>query len=341
MNEEYPIVSVLILNYNGKKLLEVCLPSLYNQDYKNIELIVIDNNSNDNSVEFVKKYYPDIKIIVNRENLGFSEANNIGIKQAIGQYIFILNNDTEVDRSCVKNLIEVAEKNKDKVGMFATKVLSYYQRDTIDNLGHLIYQDGLNRGRARLEKDHGQYEKIEEVCFPSGCAALYRKDILNSVGLFDEDFYYFGEDTDLGLRIRLAGWICLYILNAIVYHMYSASVGKYSHLKALYVERNRLWVAVKLFPLSLILLSPYYTFKRYLYQIYGVITKKGSSGKFAEEFSSLNLVFILAKAWLLALAGLPKMIRKRKMVNRKISNKEVYSWFSKFGISAKELTMKD
>ena len=101
---------------------------------------------------------------------------------------------------------------------------------------------------------------MEEVFFPSGCAALYRREMLDEVGLFDEDFFAYGDDTDLGLKGRLAGWKCLYVPKAIVYHRYSQSSGAYSALKAFYVERNRVWIAVKYFPLSLLLESPFYTF---------------------------------------------------------------------------------
>ena len=341
---DLPLVSVLVLNKNGRKLLEICIPSILKQSYENIEIIVIDNGSNDDSIEYLKDKFTQVIIIENKQDIGFSAANNIGIKQSSGEYIFILNNDTEMDTHCISRLVNVANDEKySKVGMFSPKILSYFDRNVFDNVGHLIYKDGLNRGRGKLEKDIHQYDKIEEICFPSGCAAFYRKKVLNEIGLLDEDFYYFGEDTDLGLRARMAGWISMYIPDSIVYHMYSATAGKYSPKKAFLVERNRLWVAIKIFPISLLLISPYYSLKRYLYQIYGVLGKRGSAGKYIENYSAGSLFFILLKAWYFGLSGAPKMLKKRKIIqkNKKVTNKEIYSWFIRFGISVKELTLKE
>jgi len=341
---DLPLVSILVLNRNGKELLEICVPSILNQNYKNIEIIVIDNGSNDGSIKYLKNRFPQVKIIENKKDIGFSAANNAGIKESKGEYIFILNNDTEMDKNCVSSLVNIAEDEEySKVGMFSPKILSYFDRNVFDNVGHLIYKDGLNRGRGKLEKDDQQYDKIEEICFPSGCAAFYRKKVFNEIGLLDEDFHYYGDDTDLGLRARMAGWISMYIPEAIVYHMYSATAGKYSPIKAFLVERNRLWVAIKIFPISLLIFNPYYSSKRYLYQIYGVLGKKGSAGKYIENYSAGSLFLILLKAWYFGLRGLPKMLKKRKIIqkNKKVSNKEIYSWFKRFGISAKELTLKE
>lgn len=342
MSINCPVISIIIVNYNGKRFLETSIPSILNQTFKDYEIILVDNGSSDDSIEYISSHYHQIKIITNQKN-SFSAGNNAGIRQAKGSYFFIVNNDVELERNCLQELMAAIKKSKANVGMWATKILNFYNRKIIDNTGLLIYQDGLSRGRGRLETDRGQYQEIDEVCFPSGCAALYKREVINEIGLLDDDFIFFSEDVDLGLRIRLAGWTCLYVPRAIVYHMYSATSGRYSPQKAFLAERNRFWVAVKIFPLGLLLLNPYYSLKRYLYQIYGILTKRGSADKFIKEFSKVKLIIILFKAWFAALAGLPKMLKKRQIIqkNKKVSKKEIYSWFKKFGISARELALKD
>ncbi len=338
-----PLPSVIVLNWNGKRFLDECLSSLRAQTYKDFEVILVDNGSNDGSVEFIKgKYGGLVTLIENERNLGFATGNNQGIRAAKGDYILLLNNDTKVDPRWMEKLVKVAEEDR-TVGMCASKILCYDDPRVIDNVGHLIYRDGLNRGRGRLEKDMGQYEEIEEVLFPSGCAALYRREMLEEIGLFDDDFFAYGDDTDLGLRGRWAGWRCLYVPQAVVYHKYSGSTGSYSPFKAFYVERNRVWIALKFFPLRLLYKTPYYTLKRFILQAYGALFHRGAAGKFTEEFSAGELLVVLIKAYFSALGGMPKIWRSRKEIRKfkRVSNKEIISWFDKYGISAREIALKE
>ncbi len=191
--------------------------------------------------------------------------------------------------------------------------------------------------------DHGQYENLEEVLFPSGCAALYRREMLEEVGLFDEDFFAYGDDTDLGLKGRLAGWKCLYVPKAIVHHRYSQSSSPYSPLKAFCVERNRVWIAVKYFPLSILLESPFYTLLRLLLQGYGALIGRGAAGRFSEAHSPGKLLQVLLKAYLAAFRGLPGMWKKRREIKRRtrVSEAEIRSWFRRFGMGAREISLKD
>ncbi len=342
-NQSCPLASVIIVNWNGKKHLEVCLGSLLRQSYLNFEIILVDNASTDGSIEFLKQNYSNrLKIMQNNENLGFAGGNNVGIKAANGKHILLLNNDTEVHEKWIEELVKVAEQDP-SVGMCASKILSFYNRNVIDVAGHLLYRDGLNRGRGRLEVDHDQYNRVEEVLFPSGCAALYRKKMLDEIGLFDESFFAYGDDTDIGLHGRIAGWKCMYVPTAIVYHKYSGSTSAYSPQKAFWVERNRLWILIKYFPLYMILISPFYTLIRFLMQGYGVITKKGAAGKFVSEYSSGQLLLIVIRAYWAAMKGLPEMWRKRKDIKRlsKVTNKEFSMWLRQYGIGVKELSLKD
>src|SRR5207253_10307584 len=130
--------------------------------------------------------------------------------QARGQYVALLNNDAEAEPGWLAALVRAAQGAPD-VGMFATKILRYDHRDVIDKVGHLIYPDGQNRGRGSGESDRGQFDQQEEVLLPDGCAALYDRRVFETAGLFDEEFFAYGDDAEMGLRARLAGWRCLYI----------------------------------------------------------------------------------------------------------------------------------
>ncbi len=342
MRGSTPFLSLIIVNWNGKDWLKMCLKSLKNQIFKNFEIIIVDNGSSDGSVQFIRSEYPECKLICNDFNKGFAKGNNQGIRIAKGKYIVVLNNDAQADPNWLSEMVEVVEEDS-KVGMVASKIFLQGCDKVIDNVGHLIYPDGLNRGRGRLEKDYGQYDKREEVLFPSGCAALYRKEMLNEIGLFDEDFFAYGDDTDIGLKGRLAGWKCVYVPKAIVYHKYSQSSGAYSPLKAFYVERNRIWIAIKYFPFTMLLLSPFYSFLRYGLQAYGVLTGKGASGKFRKEYSAFLLFCTLTKAQISAIKGAPKMLKKRKEIKKitRLSEKEIKNLLNRFRISPKEIALKD
>ncbi len=338
-----PLVSVIVVNWNGKKYLADCLQSIRAQTFSDYEVILVDNGSTDGSVEDVQQNFPGwVHVLANERNEGFSGGNNRGIKAAVGKYIVLLNNDAQADPRWVEELVKVAEENP-QAGMLACKIYLQGGSKIIDNVGHLIYRDGLNRGRGRLELDRGQYEKMEEVFFPSGCAALYRREMLEEVGLFDEDFFAYGDDTDLGFKGRLAGWKCLYVPKAVVHHRYSQSSGAYSALKAFYVERNRVWIAVKYFPLTLLLESPFFTFLRFALQGYGALVGRGAAGRFSEAYSFGKLLQILCKAYLAAFRGLPGMWEKRREIKRRtrVSEGEIRSWFCRFGMSAREISWKD
>ncbi len=339
-----PKVSVIVLNYNGKHHLKECIDSILNQTYRNYEIIVIDNGSNDGSVEFLNEMYKDkIYLIQNRTNLGFAEGNNIGIASSSGNYIALLNNDAVADFKWLEELVLAIEDSDETYGMWASKILFYDNKKIIDTVGHLIYPDGLNRGRGKGELDSGQYNIKEEVFFPSGCAAIYSKKMLDIIGGFDNDFFAYGDDTDIGLKARLAGWKCLYVPTAVVYHKSSATAGIYSPLKAYLVERNRIWILVKYFPFFVIFFSIFYTALRYILQAYGALTGKGAAGRFVEGSSRMGLLKVLLRAYCDALAKFPLMLRKRKGFRKHIKTQrgEFYTWLKRFRIGAREISLRD
>jgi GT2 family glycosyltransferase len=294
-------------------------------------------------VDYVQERYPNVKVAALPENRGYAGGNNAGIGIASGKYLALLNNDTKVDSAWLEALVAEAEASPVSVGMWASKILSFENPGIIDNVGLLLYPDGLARGKGRLEQDHGQYEQKSEALFPSGCAGLFRKAMLEEIGMFDEDFFAYADDVDLGLRARLAGWGCVYVPTAKVYHKYSSSSSAYSPLKAFLVERNRIWVLLKYYPLGLILISPYYTIKRLLMHLYGAVAGKGASGRFSEEQSVLSAIGILLKAWWSAFSVLPKIVQQRVAFSRlrRIKRAELYRLFRVFRISAREVALKE
>jgi len=337
-----PAVSVIIVNYNGLPHLKECLDSLRRQTFEDFEIVLVDNASADDSVRFVKSNYAEVTVIVNLKNLGYGGGNNVGIKASSGKYLALLNNDTRVDARWLQRLVEAAEKDG-TIGMCASKILNYYHQDIIDNTGLLLYRDGIGRGRGRLEKDSGQYDSEEEVFFPSGCAGLYLRTMLDEIGLLDEDFFLYVEDVDIGLRARIAGWRCIYVPEAAVYHKYSATTEPYSPLKAYLVERNRIWVVLKCFPLGMLLVSPFYTLLRYFMQGYGAITGKGASGRFMESVSVFKVLGTLVKAYVTALGGLARTLRKRREIMglKKIGKSEFKTLFKRFSVGVKEVSLKE
>jgi GT2 family glycosyltransferase len=339
----HPLISVVIVNWNGKHLLGECLDSLLAQSVNGMEIILVDNGSQDGSVEYVRERYRSVRVVNLPDNLGFAGGNNAGIRIASGKYIALLNNDTKVDPAWLVNLLTEAETSPHTVGMWACKILSYDHPSIIDNVGLLLYPDGLGRGKGRLETDQGQFDQKGEAFFPSGCAGLYRREMLNEIGLFDEEFFAYADDVDLGLRARLAGWGCVYVPGAKVYHKYSSSSSAYSPFKAFLVERNRIWVLLKYFPLEMILISPFVTLMRLLIHLYGALAGKGASGRFSEQNSVFRAVAILLKAWCSAFTTLPNLFLKRHAFSkiRRIGRRELYRLFCEFRISAYEIALKE
>lgn len=334
-----PFVSVIVVNWNGKETLQKCLESLFNQSYSSIEIIVVDNHSEDGSYESTRSIYGEkIKWIRNSKNEGFARGNNIGILASRGEYILLLNNDAWAEPDWVRNLVESASFN-DKTGMVASRIYLGDQEEIIDNTGHLVYPDGISWGRGRMQRDTGQFDQETEVIFPSGCAALYKKQMLDEIGYFDERFFAYCEDTDLGFRARLAGWQCRYSPRAVVHHYFSKSSSETSSFKAFQVERNRRWVIMKNYPWPYLILSPWYSIKRYLWQGYGILKGKGMASQFSQRNSLISGWMILIRSFYCAWVMFPVMRKERFriQVKRKISSKEFGQLLNRFGVGVRTI----
>ena len=342
MNPVSGLASIIVVNWNGIGCIRDCLQSVLRQTYTPFELIVVDNGSTDGSREWLRANAANnFRLIEFDVNTGFGRGVNAGIRASAGEFVALLNNDASADEQWLENMVAAVQHID--TGMVASKILFYDRRDVIDKAGHLLYPDGLNRGRGAGETDTGQYDKDVETLFPDGCAALYRRQMLDDIGLFDEQFFAYGDDAEIGLRGRWRGWRCVYAPAARVYHRHSSSLGKYSPVKAYLVERNRFWVAVKLLPWPALVLSPAYTVWRFFWHAWSIGRRRGLAGGVAREHSAGSLLGALIRAYFSGILGLGPILRKRREIigNRAISNSEFLRLMRRYRISARELAIRD
>ena len=338
-----PLVSVVIVNYDRAELLRDCLRSLIRQSYGYLEILVIDNGSSDDSLEVVRTFSDDrIRLLPLDDNLGFAGGNNVAIQEARGEVVALINNDAVAEEQWIEELLKVIKVSAPSVGMWASKVL-FFGTDVIDKAGHLMYPDGQNRGRGTGEKDRGQYEHVEETLFPDGCAAVYRKRMMDEVGGFDESFFAYGDDADLGIRGCWMGWRCLYVPRAVVYHHHSSTSGPYSMQKIYWIERNRLWLAVKNFPWPLLIISPLFTVNRWLWNFLAAVLRQGAAGRFREKASLWDLVRTIIRAYRDGFGQLGRMIEKRHRIRmtRRIPDVKFYRLLLRFRISGRVMAFQD
>jgi GT2 family glycosyltransferase len=310
-------ISVVVVNWNRRALLQACLNSLLVQDGAGFEVILVDNGSTDGSPELVEEFaraapFP-VRLLRNTVNLGFCAANNQGITAARGAYIALLNNDAEAAPRWLAELRAAFDRGPD-VGMAASKVLVWEDPRVIDKVGHLIYLDGQNRGRGSGELDRGQYDAEEEVLWPDGCAAMYRAAMLREIGGFDEDFFAYGDDAELGLRARRAGWKCLYMPRAVVRHHRGATLGRHSGRRLELIERNRVLLAVKLFPGRLLWLNGIYFLARLAAGLRAAARNRGEIGRFRGPVEKFRAALALLRGTLQALPLLPRMWLRRRQL---------------------------
>jgi GT2 family glycosyltransferase len=241
-----PLTSIIIVNWNGREHLARCLPSLMRQTCNDFEIIIVDNGSSDTSVDFVRQHYPEIRLLENNQNLGFAGPNNQAIRAAQGGYILTLNNDTEVPPDWLQILVSAAESHPE-IGAFASLVV-------FDDRRHMIDSAGLSVTLAGIGCQNRLGEAVRTVCEPEevfgacAAAALYRRELLDDVGLFDEDYFAYYEDVDLAWRARLRGWRTLLVPRAVVYHVHSATGGRASPFKEKLITRNKVWTTLKNYP---------------------------------------------------------------------------------------------
>ena len=289
------------------QLLE-CLESLKRQTRQDLEVIVVDNSGQ--GLARRQGVPSGVRVIENARNAGFGAAVNQGLRASAAPYLATLNDDAVAGAGWLDALVRALESRPD-AGMCASQV-RLFGEPRLDSAGMLIARDGSSRQRGH-ERPPEDFPVAEETLLPSGSAALYRRTMLEELGGFDDDFFLYCEDTDLGLRARWAGWKCLYVPLAVVEHHYSHSAGRASPVKAYYVERNRLFVLAKNFPGRLLLAAPLVSLARYFWHAWYIRKGQGSAARFrAEGNAGPKMIWYVLRAHAALLANLRRLWRQRR-----------------------------
>jgi len=247
-----PRITVVIPNWNGEKFLKLCLNSLRDQSFEDFETVLVDNGSTDGSVELVKQNFPEVRVYALDDNRGFSAAVNAGIKATGTEYVALLNNDTETEPGWLEALARAADSHPE-AALFASKLVDFQDRLILDGAGDALRRSGLPYRLGHREVDRGQFDSPAYVFGACAAAALYRCSLFEEIGYFDEDFFAYCEDGDVSFRAQLAGHRCLYVPEAVVYHVGSASTGgKRSPTATRLGTQNSLNLLVKNLPAPLV-----------------------------------------------------------------------------------------
>ena len=268
------MIDIIIPNWNGRNLLKTCLDSLQNQSSHCFHIIVVDNGSTDGSVSFIEQQYPQVEIIALPENRGFSAAVNCGIRASTQKWIMLLNNDVEVEHDCLSYLAGVCGEEPE-YDFFALKMIDFQERSMIDGAGDCVLRGGVGYRQGTMEFDDEIYRIKREVFGACAGAALYRRSLFDTVGLFDEDFFAYLEDVDLNLRAVRAGKKCCYLPEAVIYHIGSASTGsKINSFTVRLTTRNNVFVVLKNYgPLLFARFLPSFLIYQFFWFIF--VVKKG------------------------------------------------------------------
>jgi len=299
-----PHVSVVIVSYNSRVDLGECIPSLVGQDYSDFEVIVVDNNSADETVNYVEKNYPSIKFIRNNENYGPAKGYNIGITASTGKYVVLLNPDTVVEKAWLAELVTTLEADEG-VAACQSRVLLHNRPDTINTEGNDMHYLGFTwcRNYGKKDTDDGG---IQETLGLSVCSAILRRNVLEEANFFDEDFFMYLDDTDLGLRLQLLGYKVVCNPKSVVYHKYKFSTAK---KKLYYLERNRLLVLLKVYRTKdLLKVLPMFMFMEI-----GLIAVSIRQGWFKEKMASY---FWIIRKWKLVKSKRQSVVRRTENLHR-------------------------
>jgi GT2 family glycosyltransferase len=293
-----PQLTVAVLSYDGRHLLEVILPSLAGQRFRDFEVVVVDNGSRDDTVSWLGESWPQAQVISLPENVGVTAALNVCAHAGQGELVALFNNDMELEPDCLGELVAALEEHPE-AGWAAAKLRDFEQRELLDGAGDVFTWAATGGRRGHGEHDRGQYDTPGEIFGACGGAALYRRSALRLVGDFDEDFFAFYEDVDWNLRAQLAGFSCRYVPTAVAYHMGSATIGRgLSDFTRYHLWRNTLWIIAKDLPAAALV--------RHAPQL-----ALGQLVNLAVALRDRKLGIWL-RVWRDALAGLPQVLRKRR-----------------------------
>jgi GT2 family glycosyltransferase len=300
MTHGFPLLSVIIPNWNGARHLPTCLGSLRRQTYPHLEVILVDNASSDESVALVRHDYPEVVLVQLDENLGLTGGINRGVQAARGEIIAPLNNDTEVAPGWAEALVS-ALLDHPEAGMSASKMLLFDRRDTLHSAGDAYGVDGIPVNRGVWQKDEGQFDDDEYIWGGCGGAVAYRRAMLDDIGLLDEDLFMYCEDVDLNWRAQLAGYRCVFAPQAVVYHHLSATGG--GEIASFYTGRNTLWVLAKNYPGELL--------RRHWRAI---VRAQLRISRYALKAWRGEAARARLRGQLAGLFGLPRWLRKRRVI---------------------------
>lgn len=310
-NPQSLTVSIIIPNWNGKHLLDDCLLSLNRQTQKNMEIIVIDNGSSDGSVEFIEANYPMVRLIKLQKNIGFSPAVNKGMAESKGKYIVLINNDTKSDNRAVEYLVKAAETHPE-VGMVAAKMMQFFAPDTVDSAGDYIDAVGHANNIGYGQKDSEEFRKSGYVFLVTGGGCLLKRQMLEEIGFFDDDFFAYFEDVDLSLRAQLQGYKAWYEARSVIYHIHKATSSKNKPFTEYLQFRNMTINVLKNFP-GYLLLNDFNWLKIILVNVNTI------------KYLAINgyLKSALRAEWYV-LVHILEIINKRQEIQRKITVSKEY-----------------
>jgi GT2 family glycosyltransferase len=302
--DDSPLASVVIVTWNSARYLSACLDALVTQTYKDFEVVLIDNGSTDGCLDVVENNWPALRLQVMRlgENKGFAAANNLGARLARGQWLALLNSDAFPEPNWLQDLMAAVENNPE-YSFFASRQLQAHPSTLLDGAGDIFHVSGL-AWRRFYGLPAAQFGvKTEEVFSPCAAAALYSRQVFLQSGGFDEDFYSYFEDVDLGFRLRLQGFKCLFVPDAVVVHVGSASTGRKSDFAIYHGHRNLVWAYIKNMPASLFwLFLPLHLFMNLCFMLIFSISGQSEA---------------IWRAKRDALRGLGRMLGKRKEIQRR------------------------
>jgi len=328
--EACPRVTVVVPTLAADGALEECLQALDRQAFRDFDVVVVDNSGR-RAVQARDR----VGVIANGSNVGFGAAANQGFRASRSPLVAVINDDAAAQPGWLQALVAASETRAD-AGMFASRI-RLAADGRLDSAGMLLCGDGSSKQRGHLESPEA-YARTQESLLASGCAALYRREMLDEIGMFDESFFLYCEDTDLGLRARWAGWECLYVPDAIVDHRYSHSAGKASALKAYYVERNRLFLVVKNFPWPDLLAAPFYSIARYCWHLVYALAGRGKAAEFrADGQGAAQLAGCAIRAHFAALKNLPGLWRERRRMKRRMTSRQFHRLMRRFSISPRQV----
>jgi GT2 family glycosyltransferase len=313
------LVSVVIVNWNCQRFLKDCIDSVYNQIYKDIELLVIDNASTDGSVEFLRREYPQLRLLVNSKNEGFSRAHNRGIRMSSGLYYMPLNPDVVLTENYIAEMVKAIKQNG-RIGWASGKL--YFiapdgeKTNRIYSTGHIIFEDGNVVNRGVGEDDRGQYNEGGYIFGANGAAPLYKREMLEDIKIqgeyFEEMFFVYGSDIDLDWRAQLLGWKCFYTPHAVAYHFAEGSRGlERLWMRFQYVRDRYIMILKNAFLDDLLI---YFLPRVFIYEFVGYLFRK--------PIASLALPLSL-------ICFLPQTLWKRHalMKRRRVSKESLKQWF--------------